>query len=104
MLCWETEDDNLVEPAGPRGVFKALIFIYFFFFYIILSPVSSPGPATESSGSGLCFHFSYLRIAEQDSLLWKSSLIVIHSFLDALSNKCSNEWSSHPAVLMAYSR
>lgn len=25
MLCWETEDDNSEEPAGPREVFKALI-------------------------------------------------------------------------------
>lgn len=61
-------------------------------FYIIqclsafLGEPQSPVDLKEVSA----FISSYLRAAE-----WDSSLIVIHPFLDALSNKSSNESDSH---------
>lgn len=111
MLCWETEDDNSVEPAGPRGLFRALIkrseesssFLYIFFKHIILSPVSVPGPVRESNGAeeGSCFHFQLSQNCWMGLSALKSDLIVIHSFLDALRQQTQQLSNSHSALLLA---
>lgn len=104
--CWETEDDNLVEPAGPTRVFKTLIksseksFLCFSPpLFLALSPfLAQPQSPVE------VLLIPVISELLNGTLFWKLSLVVIQSFLYILSNKCSNKSNLHPVVLMAYSR